>query len=66
MIQLLKYAFEYHHFFNQKLMEEFTKHMSKLSGRTFPLFCHVINSHQVWFARINGTMPVGVKDVYSI
>lgn len=54
---MLKDIFEYHHHFNQKLIDEIKKHSSTLPERTFPLFCHVLNAHQIWNARISGGIP---------
>lgn len=66
MISVYQHMFDYHHYFNQKFIDEFEKHMDKLPERTYPLFCHVINAHQVWNARITGTHPVGVHDVHTL
>lgn len=65
MIPLFKKVFEYHHHFNQKLMDEVKKYIDQLPERTYPLFCHVINAHQVWNARITGTQPIGIHDVHT-
>ncbi|HEX5172443.1 MAG TPA: DinB family protein [Cyclobacteriaceae bacterium] len=54
MKSLFKEIFEYHHHFNQKLIGEIKTHLSALPERTFPLFCHVLNAHQIWNARILG------------
>lgn len=54
---MLKEIFEYHHHFNQKLIDELKKHATNLPERTFPLFCHVLNAHQIWNARISGGVP---------
>lgn len=66
MIALFQELFEYHHHFNQAFVDEFEKHMDRLPERTYPLFCHVINAHQVWNARITGSQPVGVHDVHTL
>jgi uncharacterized damage-inducible protein DinB len=56
--------FDYHHYFNKKLMEEFEKHSKDLPERCYPLFCHILNAHQIWNARILGNDPgVAVWDV---
>jgi uncharacterized damage-inducible protein DinB len=49
--------FEYHHYFNQKLFSEIESHFEKLPQRSFPLFCHMLNAHQIWNARITGQTP---------
>ena len=50
---MLREIFEYHHHFNQKLIDELKKHTNSLPERTYPLFCHVLNAHQIWNNRID-------------
>lgn len=45
-------VFTYHHHFNQKLIEEFAKYGVKLPERSLTLFCHILNAHHIWNARI--------------
>lgn len=52
MKELFKEIFTYHHHFNQKLISEFQTHAGKLPERSFPLFCHILNAHHIWNARI--------------
>ena len=52
MKDFLNYIFEYHHFYNQKLVAEFGTHQEKIPQSTFNLFCHCLNAHQIWNARI--------------
>ena len=59
MNSLFKQIFEYHHHFNKKLIGEIKKHFNKLPERSFPLFCHILNAHQIWNARIMGQVPFG-------
>ncbi len=66
MKQFFKEIFEYHHHFNQKLLIEIEKHIEKLPERTFPLFCHVLNAHQVWNSRILNFTSFGVRDIHKI
>lgn len=67
MEALFKDLFAYHHHFNQKLIEEFQKHLSKLPERSFPLFCHILNAHHVWNARIlKETEQFKVQQVHSL
>jgi uncharacterized damage-inducible protein DinB len=66
MPALFKEIFEYHNHFNQLLLDEFKKHEGKLPARTYPLFCHVINAHQIWNARILNEPTIGVRDVHTI
>ena len=58
--------FEYHQDFNQKLLEEIKMHQADLPARSFPLFCHVINAHQIWNARISREAELGVQQVHPI
>ena len=57
MKPFFKEIFEYHHHFNQKLLTEIKTHFDKLPERSFTLFCHVLNAHQIWNARILGLTP---------
>ena len=58
--------FQYHFEFNQRLILELEKALSALPDRTFPLFCHVLNAHQIWNARILNVQPLGVNAVHAM
>lgn len=64
MKAFFKDIFEYHHHFNQKLIEELREHESNLPQRTVPLFSHAINAQQIWNARIMGKEELGVHEVH--
>lgn len=66
MISLFKDIFEYHHHFNQKLILEIKNNFSQLPERTFPLFCHVLNAHQIWNARILHVATFGVQQLHDL
>lgn len=66
MKELFQNIFEYHHFFNQKLIEEIKIHFNILPSKTYPLFCHVLNAHQIWNARILGIETVGVRQLHEL
>lgn len=66
MNTLFKDIFIYHHHFNQKLIDEFRKHGPNLPQRSFPLFCHVLNAHQIWNARILNTDEFGVHQQHAL
>ena len=66
MVPLFKDIFAYHHHFNQKLIEEFRVHGPKLPGRSLPLFCHVLNAHQIWNARILKVEEFGVHQQHAL
>ena len=58
--------FDYHRHFNQKLLEEIKIHQPALPARSFPLFCHILNAHQIWNARISNCTELGVQQVHPI
>ena len=66
MKEFYRGIFEYHHDLNQKLLQEITKHFEVLPERSFPLFCHVLNAHQIWNARIEGTTEFGVHQAQPL
>jgi len=59
-------VFEYHHYFNLKLISELAKHRDKLPERSYTLLCHVLNAHQVWNSRILDQESFGVWDVHPL
>lgn len=67
MQSFFKEMFEYHHHYNDALLKEFEKHQHELPERSYSLFCHIFNAHQIWNARILGNDPgVMVWDVYPM
>lgn len=66
MIDLFTDLFDYHYHFNQEWLYEFDANMETLPPSTYALFCHMINAHQIWNARILGNDPLGVAEVHSI
>lgn len=66
MNEILKEAFEYHHFFNQKFIAKMMENYEQLPVETFPLFCHVLNAHQIWISRILHTTAFTVKQLHDI
>lgn len=66
MKNLFADIFEYHHYFNQKLAGQLYEHRSILPDRTIPLFCHTVNAHQIWNARILNKETMGVHDVHEL
>lgn len=61
-----KDIFEYHHFFNQKLIAVFIEHEEALTQRTIPLFSHCLNAHQIWNSRILKTDSFGVNQIHPL
>ena len=66
MKAFFKDIFEYHHFFNQKFISEFEKHQPQLSPETYKLFCHCLNAHQIWNARIINEAELGVHQLHKL
>ena len=66
MKSLFREIFEYHLHYNQLLVDEFEKHLEKLPERSFPLYCHNLNAHQIWNARILDIEPFGVRAVHEL
>jgi uncharacterized damage-inducible protein DinB len=66
MNSFFKEVLEYHHHYNEKLLEEVKNHLHKLPQRTFPLYCHILNAHQIWNARISNGEPFGVLEVHPM
>lgn len=62
----LKDLFEYHHYYNQRLLAELIKHGDVISERTVPLYAHMINAHQIWNSRIVGGESFGVNDMHTL
>ena len=66
MKSLFADIFEYHHYFNQKLADQLFEHKNILPDRTIPLFCHTVNAHQIWNARILNKEAMSVNDVHEL
>lgn len=66
MKPFFKSIFDYHHYFNQKLIELFLEHSGSISKRTIPLFSHCLNAHQIWNARILKTDSFGVHQLHAL
>ncbi|MFZ1704112.1 MAG: DinB family protein [Saprospiraceae bacterium] len=56
--------FVYHLELNQKVLVEIKKHILVLPENTYPLFCHILNAHQIWNSRILKLNSFGVNDVH--
>jgi uncharacterized damage-inducible protein DinB len=52
MVSFFQDVFEYHHHFNQQLIRQIEEYEQELPDKTIPLFCHLLNAHQIWNARI--------------
>jgi uncharacterized damage-inducible protein DinB len=66
MIDFFNDIFEYHHHFNQKLIDQLQEHESALTEGTGALLSHLLNAHQIWNARIDGGDMYGVHEVHEL
>lgn len=66
MKTFFKEIFEYHHHFNQALIKEIDKHLNDIPERSSLMFCHMLNAHQIWNARIMLIKEFGVHQTYSL
>ena len=64
MKSFLTVIFDYHHYFNLKLIEIFFKHKVDASVRTLPMFSHCLNAHQIWNTRNNGDAVFTVNEIH--
>src|SRR5690606_40973622 len=58
--------FDYHNHFNQKLIGQLIDNERVLPAGTIPLFCHIINAHQIWNSRITNREKFGVHQLHSL
>ncbi|HLT94303.1 MAG TPA: DinB family protein [Membranihabitans sp.] len=58
--------FEYHHHFNQQLASKISNHINEIPAHLFTLYCHTLNAHQIWNARILLHKKNGVFDMHTI
>ncbi|ASZ09658.1 hypothetical protein KTO58_27710 [Chitinophaga pendula] len=57
--------FDYNYHYNQQLTTLFATHGDTLPEKCVLLFSHILNSHQIWNARIESREPgVGVWDLH--
>ena len=57
--------FEYHRTTNDRLLDALDSHGHELPERSYPLYCHILNAHQIWNARILNRPPFGVNDIHT-
>lgn len=58
--------FEYHHHFNQQLVDVLIKHEQILGQRTIQTFFHTLNAHNIWNSRILGKPEFGVQQSHLL
>jgi len=63
---MYKEMFEYHLYFNNQMIKVFEEETKTLPERTFPLFCHVLNAHQMWNARVLNEQPLGANQIHDL
>ena len=61
---LFRDIFEYHYIFNQKIGEHIKQELQNLPERTFHLYCHILNAHQIWNARILNMQPFEAFEIH--
>lgn len=66
MKEFFKGIFEYHNYFNQKLIEQLIENENSLPERTIPLFSHLTNAQQIWNARITDKEKLGVHAEHTL
>lgn len=66
MKTFFKDIFEYHHHFNQKLIEQLDVHEINISESSLRLISHAINAHQIWNARISNKTTLGVHELHAL
>ena len=66
MKDFLNDIFKYHYFYNKKLVAEFGTHQEKIPQSTFNLFCHCLNAHQIWNARILAEEKLEVHQLHHL
>lgn len=58
--------FSYHHHFNQKTIDLLEQRAAALPENSWPLFCHIVNAHNIWNSRMLAIAPAtGVQSVHS-
>lgn len=66
MNSFFREVLEYQHHYNEKLLDEVKDHLGNLPLRTYPVYCHILNAHQTWKARITQTDAFGVLDIHPM
>jgi uncharacterized damage-inducible protein DinB len=65
MKDFFKEIFEYHHHFNQLIIDQAAMHEAVLPQRTYPLVCHVINASQIWNSRILSLPALRLNQIHT-
>ena len=60
MTDFFKELFEYHRYFNEQVGRQLKENKGKIPENAVALYCHIINAHQIWNARILDVPAVGV------
>ena len=67
MKAFFKELFEYSHYTNQKLYDQFNEHQYKTSKKSINLFNHILNAHQIWNNRIEQKQTTfGTWDLHKL
>ena len=65
MKDFFKDIFQFHHHYNQLLIDQVALHETALPKRTFPLVCHILNAGQIWNSRILLLPSLGVHQMHT-
>ncbi len=67
MKSFFKELFQYSHYSNQRLYDLFNEHQGKTSEKSFSLFNHILNAHQIWNNRIQDKqITFGTWEVHTL
>lgn len=62
---MLKDIFQYHYEMNRNLVG-LLRTLPMVPEKSHELLCHIVNAHQVWNSRIDGTEPTGVWELITL
>lgn len=62
---MLKDIFQYHYEMNRNLVA-LLRTLPMVPEKSHELLCHIVNAHQVWNSRIDGTEPTGVWELITL
>ena len=61
-----KRIFEYHYDINERTFEQLIRIANLKSTKAFKLYCHCLNAHQIWNARIEGKENWAAFDMHPV
>lgn len=66
MKDFFKDIFQYHHHYNQKVLDQLMENESQLPEKTIPLFSHMVNAHCIWNSRLTNIPGVNLNEVRTL